>query len=305
MEIKKLITDFSKTRPDAEVIVGYGSGVKKQANDAGLSKQIDLIFGVKDTKIWHQQNFDMNPTDYSRYGFKLLSCYENLGTKINYLTFLPYENNMFKIGIISTQDLLDDLNNWKSFYLAGRFQKPIEVIKQTDDLKRAIELNRLNALKVALLLSENPLLSEKELYEIICSLSFIGDWRRVFHLENPNKISNIVDGSFEELRNIYTSLDTYSSSYNLGDKNMLVIDRNDLLNDLSSLPQDLLNQLKRKIDLNQRNLKETAIIQKTILKYLKRINLRASAAQPIKGLLINGVSKTKTYLKQKIDKSKI
>ena len=34
MDIKDLIIEFSKTRPDTEIIVGYGSKVKSQANQA-------------------------------------------------------------------------------------------------------------------------------------------------------------------------------------------------------------------------------------------------------------------------------
>lgn len=305
MEINKLINDFSKTRPDAEVIVGYGSGVKKQANDLGLTKQIDLIFGVKDTKYWHLQNFEMNPTDYSRCGFKLLSCYENIGTKINYLTFLPYENNMFKIGVVSTNDLIDDLTNWKNFYLAGRFQKPIEIIRTTDAVNKAININRLNALKAALLLSKDFVISEYDLYETICSLSFIGDWRRVFHLENPNKISNIVKGSFSELRSIYHPLDIYSAYFHINGTGMLVPNNNEIFKSLDTLPIDLLYGIRKKIKLGKNSEDTKLMIQKTIIHYLNSINLKSSAAQPVKGLLINGVSKTKTYLKQKIDKSKI
>ena len=64
METKELITEFSKTRPDASIIVGYGSEVKRQANDKGLEKQIDLILGVEDATSWEKLNHEINPNDY-------------------------------------------------------------------------------------------------------------------------------------------------------------------------------------------------------------------------------------------------
>lgn len=300
MEIKELIEDFSNTRPKAEIIVGYGSGVKKQANDSGLTKQIDLIYGVENPDLWHEENFRTNPNDYSEYGFKLLSHYKNFGTKINYLTFLKHENSLFKIGICSTRDLLKDLTEWESFYMAGRFQKPIEIIKSSKELESAIEINRLNALKTALLISEELTITEHELYKNICSLSFIGDWRRIFHLENPNKIDNIVTGSFEELHNMYDPLNDYC----FGNEDMMIIDQQKLMTELDSLPYELLKKISNKINLKEMKYNDYYEMRTTVLRYLKEKNLKASAAQPLKGLLLNGVSKTKTYLKQKIDKSK-
>ena len=110
MEIRNLITEFCKTRPNANIVVGYGSEVKKQDNDTGLEKQIDLILGVNDVDYWHKLNYEINPNDYQCIiGYKLLPLYKNLGTKINYLSYLPFEGHMFKIGIVETYDLTNDL----------------------------------------------------------------------------------------------------------------------------------------------------------------------------------------------------
>lgn len=301
MEIKTLITEFCKTRPEAEVIIGYGSGVKKQANDKGFDKQIDLIMGVKDSTKWHQENYQENPKDYSKLGYLLLPLYKNLGTKINYLSYLPFKDNMFKIGVVQTNDLIDDLFCWDNFYLAGRCQKSVDVIKSTQLLDQAIIHNRLNALKIALLLSEKKEISKIELYELLCSLSFIGDWRKILHVENANKVKNIVNGSLEELENIYNPLN--KNYYSQIDNDLISINFERILNETMTLPIPIENKLDMQtINSHHISQEELKKIREIILTYLTKVNIKASAAQPFKGLLINGVSKTKTYLMQKLEK---
>jgi len=305
MEIKDLIIEFSKTKPEADIIVGYGSKVKEQANDKGIQRQIDLIFGVHDAIKWHQLNYANNPNDYqSKFGYNLLPRYSNLGTKINYLSYIPFEDNMFKIGVVETKDLLRDLINWDNFFLAGRFQKPIEIIKGSSELDLAINLNRINALKTALLASGKQTISEKELFEILCSLSFVGDWRQILHIETKDKVKNIVEGSFDELHSIYTQLN--NNYYKLTDNNTLVINYEVLLNSLNTLPYNLrvnvIDCLFRGIknrSTDKRQLEET---RKTIINYFSKMNLGTSAIQPIKGLILNGPSKSLTYINHKIAK---
>ena len=53
--------------PDEELSFGYGSGVFHQ-NDYDYSKNfpmIDIIFVVKDVKLWHEENLKRNPSHYS------------------------------------------------------------------------------------------------------------------------------------------------------------------------------------------------------------------------------------------------
>lgn len=303
--MKDLITEFSKTRPQSDIIVGYGSKVKCQANDKGTQKQIDLIIGVKDAHEWHEQNHEMNPSDYkSELGYRLLPVYSKLGTTINYMSYLPFENHMFKIGVVETTDLLTDLTDWNNFFLAGRFQKPIEVIKGTDALDLAIKFNRMNALKIALLASGKEAITEKELYETLCSLSFIGDWRRLLHIENKNKVKNIVEGSFEELQSMYNVFN--KGYYVKNDDNQLVINYELLLENLGTLPTNLRLQILKCLlnEINNKSADSEILlkIKKNIINHFTHMNLSASAAQPIKGILLNGAGKSLTYINQKLSK---
>lgn len=304
MQIEDLILNFCKTKPKADVIIGYGSGVKKQANDIGLPKQIDLIMGVDNPLDWHRQNYELNPNDYfSNIGFKLLPIYQNIGTRVNYLAYLPYDQYMFKIGVISTQDLLDDLLNWKNFYLAGRLQKPVQIIKSTSQLDNNITLNRLNALKIALLLNNRQISTESELFQALCSLSFIGDWRRIFQIENPHKIENIVNGSFSEMQEIYQPLN--NGYYINCQHGKIIINHAKIIKELDTLPKKLETKIRAKITSSDIDTEQLIEIRKTILKYFENINLLTSAAQPIKGIMTNGVSKSNSYLKQKIAKKQV
>lgn len=299
MEIRELIHEFGKTRPEANIIVGYGSEVKKQANDNGLEKQVDLILGVDDTILWHKLNHQRNPSDYkSKIGYKLLPLYENFGTKINYLSYLPFEGHMFKIGVVNTECLISDLIHWENFFLAGRFQKPIEIVKNSQKLDDAIKINRLNALKVALLTLE-PSVSEEELFQRICSLSFIGDWRRIMHVETKDKVKNIVGGSFDELHEIYSSFNNDYCSLNQGN---IDICHDKLIHELHTLPEQLKNKILNKIINGSVNKETLEHIKNIILKYFVNMNIRTSAAQPLKGFALNGFSKTMTYLNHKIAK---
>jgi len=305
MEIKDLIIEFSKTKPEADIIVGYGSKVKEQANDKGIQRQIDLIFGVHDAIKWHQLNYANNPNDYqSKFGYNLLPRYSNLGTKINYLSYIPFEDNMFKIGVVETKDLLRDLINWDNFFLAGRFQKPIEIIKGSNELNLAIKINRINALKTALLASGKDKISEQELYETLCSLSFMGDFRQILHIETKNKVKNIVEGSFEELHNMYSMLN--NGYYEKDDNDQLIINYDVLLSKLNTLPNDLRLQLLKCLfnEINNKSIDDEVLnkIRKTIIEYFTHMNLKTSSAQPIKGLILNGTSKSLTYVNQKLAK---
>lgn len=301
--MKDLITEFSKTRPETEIIVGYGSKVKSQANDKGIQKQIDLIFGVQDSIKWHQENYEMNQSDYkSKLGYKLLPLYQKFGTKINYISYIPFKNQMFKIGVVETKDLLTDLVEWDNFFLAGRFQKPIEIIKGTNELDVAIRINRMNALKTALLTSGKDIISEKELYETLCSLSFIGDWRKILHVETKDKVKNIVEGSFEELQNMYSEFNR--GYYEKNEDDLLMVNYDKLLEKIDTLPTDLKFKILGCLfnEINSVDNEVLIKIRETIIKHFTNMNLGVTAAQPIKGFMLNGPGKSLTYINQKLSK---
>lgn len=293
------IFDFISTLPEVVDIIGYGSGVKNQEGYTDdIKRQIDLILTVNDIYEFHKLNFKKYPNIYSNIGIKLIKHVNNIGTDINYVSNIDYKNNTYKIGVINKNDLSKDLITWDNMYMAGRCQKPISTLKIRDKVKNEIIYNRLNALKIALLLNHNKTITEQELYETICSLSYIGDIRMTMHCENPDKIKNIVNGSKIEFREIYNEVND-----NLFDiKNNIINTNTDkILNSILDIPESLLKYLHKHMDLNNINIDE---LNNNIINYLKITNFKSSIAQPIKSIIINGTEKSLNYLKEKRKKGK-
>ena len=293
------IFDFISTLPEVVDIIGYGSGVKNQEGYTDdIKRQIDLILTVNDIYEFHKLNFKKYPNIYSNIGIKLIKHVNNIGTDINYVSNIDYKNNTYKIGVINKNDLSKDLIKWDNMYMAGRCQKPISTLKVRDKVKNEIIYNRLNALKIALLLNHNKTITEQELYETICSLSYIGDIRMTMHCENPDKIKNIVNGSKIEFREIYNEVND-----NLFDiKNNIISTNTDkILNSILDIPESLLKYLHKHMDLNNINIDE---LNNNIINYLKITNFKSSIAQPIKSIIINGTEKSLNYLKEKRKKGK-
>lgn len=288
------IFDFISTLPEVVDIIGYGSGVKNQEGYTDdIKRQIDLILTVNDIYEFHKLNFKKYPNIYSNIGIKLIKHVNNIGTDINYISNIDYKNNTYKIGVINKNDLSKDLITWDNMYMAGRCQKPISTLKIRDKVKNEIIYNRLNALKIALLLNHNKTITEQELYETICSLSYIGDIRMTMHCENPDKIKNIVNGSKIEFREIYNEVND-----NLFDiKNNIISTNTDkILTSILDIPDSLLKYLHKHMDLNNINIDE---LNNNIINYLKITNFKSSIAQPIKSIIINGTEKSLNYLKEK------
>jgi Phosphatidate cytidylyltransferase, mitochondrial len=77
-------------------------------------------------------------------------------------------------------------------------------IEQTHDIEKAIEINRDHAMHTALLLNYHKLdISLMDLATTICDLSYKGDVRMRFKMENPDKVKNIVLGSYDGLNSLY------------------------------------------------------------------------------------------------------
>ena len=99
-----------------------------------------------------------------------------------------------KYGVVSIDDLCQDLLQWDTLYLSGRMQKPIATLFDSTDGRVPIaeQANLSSALRASFLLLEEEF-SEEQLYNKMASLSYMGDFRmRVPGGENQNKIQNIV-----------------------------------------------------------------------------------------------------------------
>lgn len=299
-EVRETINNYISTKPESLNIIGYGSCVKEQFVKGS---QIDTILAVNDTFEWHKKNYALNKKDYCKKGyFFLQSKSSDYLTKINYMSYLKDHNNMFKIGVISKKNLEDDLLNWRHGIISGRCQKPIELIKSDSSLDYAIKMNRLNALRSSLILLSQTECQEIDLYKTICSLSYKGDIRMRLRFENPNKINNIVNGSFDEFKSIYSSLndDYYKINGNLK------INTHKLLNEVNQLPITLQEHLSKYFD-NLDNLTENDIekLKHLIELYFRKLNLKSSIVQPIKGIVTNSNLKVLKYAFEKKNKSKL
>lgn len=191
---------------------GYGSGVFEQAgySDESNKPQIDLIFGVTHPDHFHSLNMRQNPDHYSSlrfFGSEFVSKFQEVGAGVYFNPFVSIHGSEIKYGVVSMARLLRDLATWDSFYLAGRLQKPVKVLK--NDL-RVQYWNQLN-LKAAATLAKQRLKirngdepeNEFDFYKEITALSYIGDIRYKLGGENPRKIDNIVSKNMDNFRLYY------------------------------------------------------------------------------------------------------
>ena len=194
------IHDVLKQFPPISFAFAYGSGViaqksydyKKKGSDLPM---IDLIFAVDDPIEWHEENMRLNSSHYSpciSLSPQMVTLVqENFGAGVWFNTLLPSNlrnspNRLMKYGVISTKDLVDDLEQWKFLYCSGRLQKPVQIIKSNRRIEAAIESTKESAIITSLLLLHNQF-ADKDLYCTIASLSYVGDPRMLVG-ENPKKV---------------------------------------------------------------------------------------------------------------------
>lgn len=78
---------------------------------------IDFILVTSDPEKFHRENIERNPKHYW-WPWKLLSSKKvakyqcNYAARLYYNTLIPVGNRLIKYGVISTDDLLTDLQDW-------------------------------------------------------------------------------------------------------------------------------------------------------------------------------------------------
>lgn len=180
----------------------YGSSYLASPTGKDKLSQIDLVLTVEDPLLWHTENMQINPNHYARHlhylgpAFIVNSLEKAAG--IHYAPYVQHAEFVYKYGVISAKNLIEDLQHWKTFYLAGRLQKPVEVLIKHGEIQQLMRENLKMAVIVAGLMSSS-LFTENELYEQIAKLSYYGDRR----LEDPNKVSNIIRGNLEKFHQAY------------------------------------------------------------------------------------------------------
>ena len=116
--------------------LAYGSGVYKQHGYSNVQKQqepmVDFIFGVTHPEHWHALNIRQNRHHYSslaNFGSgTVATIQESFGAGLYYNPDVTIQGRRVKYGVVGIEDLLKDLTDWNTLYIAGRMQKPVMLI---------------------------------------------------------------------------------------------------------------------------------------------------------------------------------
>lgn len=317
--------------PQGSFCFAYGSGVKKQVGYDDINNKtnlpstkkpvmIDFLLTVENSYQWHNKNILKNPSHYSSmsaFGSSFIARYqETYGAKVYFNTLVPLEDEtstMIKYGVISTKDLIIDLLDWKDLYVAGRLQKPVEIIREpiNSKVQNALELNLQSALRSALLLLPKEF-TEFELYCAIANLSYNGDFRMIFG-ENKSKVINIVKPQIENFRNLYApTVELFKTVFEMprnDDANLIVTCRQDksplvTLQHLNQLPKWPVRRIvaewnrgKYRMDTEDvlRAVASSPKYQEIVRKSLADIVWQSSIKQSIKNIPTAGFRKSLDY----------
>lgn len=281
--------------------MGYGSGVFAQEGYSTEDKpMIDLVLGLKSTANFHTQNLNNNSEDYSLltkiFGPKLADYLQKMGVGIYYNPYVDFEGQSIKYGVISLEDLKKDLLEWTHLYVAGRLQKPVEILQTTPEIKKAIEINLQQALTTSLLLlPEN--FTEKELFMTIAGLSYQGDSRMKYG-ENKQKVRNIIEKNEKGFHDLYTPAIENSTAH--------VTRLNDGCLQQDQSPQksiELFQQLPSNLKSEIGDITHINQLAEKIKQAIATIVHASSIEQTVKGVLTAGGINSIKYATEKIKKA--
>lgn len=175
----------------------------------GSPKMIDFIFGVSYTQHWHSLNLMQHRDHYSMLGSlgsaAVSYVQDKWGAGVYFNPYVTVDGILIKYGVVNIDTLCNDLSQWDTMYLAGRLHKPVKILRDDPRVRLANQINLLSALRTSLLLLP-PTFTEQELYATIAGLSYLGDPRMAFPMENPKKVVNIVNNNMLNFRRLYAPL---------------------------------------------------------------------------------------------------
>lgn len=313
---------------------GYGSGVFLQSGYKGSNPQVDLIYVVDDPKTFHEKNSSKNPDHYSgllRWGGVSTVCWaQELGAGVYFNPYVPFidatnDKTMVKYGVTSTTNALRDICEWSSFYLAGRLQKPVKHLNGVGILQKANQYNLDSALNLAIIYlasaKKSNTVSERDLFETIALLSYMGDPRMWIGGENPNKVKNIVSKQLLDFRKLYhVSIEKAKKKSFLKQKDQsyeFSLDVSKKSSILSNLPLQFRSRLIKQYDLRKQNYNGQALsAESTILSLAsssslhKKLSMAVQSTiaapalvQTVKGIFTAGITKSIKYAWEKRKKS--
>ena len=321
--------------PPQDYAFGYGSGVLRQQSTAANPSMIDIIFAVDNPHTWHTHNLQKHADHYSYMarlgGVNFITWLQtNFGAKIYFHPFVDINLHLnstaiqrqIKYGVVSTDDLIQDLLNWDYLYLAGRMHKPIvsidlksnDALRQrndrADEIEEAQRINLLSAVSASLLLYNNNTVPVSQLYNTIASLSYTGDFRMQTGAEDPNKVKKLVEtpGMLELWDDKYS--DTLDNLQKLG---LISVSNGSKEKQLETnlsdvairkqLVQHLPSRLRKHSDsiAGSADNKGSSILREE----LANIVSPAAKSQSIKGFFTAGVVKSWRYALAKLKKGRI
>lgn len=290
-------TTLRKAFPPVQYAFAYGSAVYQQHGRA-KGKMLDLIFAVDDPTSWHRENIVRNPQHYSfmRYfGPRAICDVQRYPAGVYYNTLVTVDSQLLKYGIIATEDLLDDLRNWRWLYIAGRLHKPVLILTDQQNtcakanvaLSNAINQNLSSAALCASLLSgqSGTPFSKENLFMNIAALSYRGDFRMIVG-EDKDKIRNIVKPYVKEFHDLYNNhLAEFVES--TSDDQLVLKNHVTVHSCIDRLPLCVAERVRHNEGLQQA---------------LSRIVFASSWRQSVKGILTAGLYKTSVYSAEKLVK---
>lgn len=298
-ELQNIVEAF---KAPIKVSIGYGSGVLPQAGydqqkQQDSDKQIDFIHIVDDNYQFHLQNTQQFPSHYSTTNLAIIKLIQGSGIYFN--PYISLNNRLIKYGIISKQSSVIDLTEWSSLYFAGRLQKPVNFIKDDDIMIKFLnQYNLKNAMSLSIiLLDQLDLFTERQLYEQITKLSYLGDFRMAIGGENPNKIKNIVEKQFNEFKQLYDPILSYFIQRNFliihenGENRIFKsnLNANNKIKLISTFPLQFRSQLYQLYQ--EKSIKEIAKdknLGKNLIKIVSRTIQTSSIKQSLRGFFSAG-----------------
>jgi len=299
---------------DMQMVFAYGSGVFQQSGSDMSRNMLDFIFVVDDPWSWHSENIQRNPKHYSTlfrwFPARVAPFQERYGAGVFCNTLVPFENRLFKYGVISTERLVSDLRNWDTLYVSGRLHKPVNfVISPTShDLSKALSLNLRNALHASLLLLPAEF-TEEQLFIKIASLSYSGDFRMVVG-EDKGKVKKLVEPNMMHFKELYANV-IDNEKYLFRRQNSFEQSKCDesCLYHLRLLPNQVLDNLPcfyKEDPINQDVFLNSLASDKDVHKYtaqaISKIVKDSSIWQSLKNIPTAGFRKTVVYSGAKLKK---
>lgn len=288
----------------------YGSGVKSQLgyeNRKISDNVLDFVISVDDDKLakWHTDNIRKNENDYSalgKFGGGFVSKYQRFipaNVYFNTLIPVPEENVTIKYGVVATNHLIRDCNEWTYLYLAGRLQKPVTIVSETvpDGINTSLQSNLGHALSTALLLLPERF-TGYELFYKIAQLSYRGDFRMVFG-ENPNKVQNIVKPQVQQFLSLYKPEISKKSDV----LQIVASSANDDVTFVQDISPKAVESLMREVPKNHRVSVQHKEYSKELANSLARTVFKSSAIQSIKNIPTAGLIKSIRYSYSKAKKT--